>query len=154
MKKILVFLACLFCFIPFVNAEETYGARIGSTNYESIKAAIAAAKTGDEVVLLEDVNRIDISSDKDITLNLNGRTITRTISNDGGKVKIIGNGIIKFDLYADGLYNSKDGVMIVDGIIFDSGTSVTNAITNSGTMTIKNAKFMEYVQSGIKYMVK
>lgn len=149
MKKILVFLACLFCFIPFVNAEETYGARIGSTNYESIKAAIAAAKTGDEVVLLEDVNRIDISSDKDITLNLNGRTITRTISNDGGKVKIIGNGIIKFDLYADGLYNSKDGVMIVDGIIFDSGTSVTNAITNSGTMTIKNAKFMEYVQSGI-----
>lgn len=149
MKKVILMLIGLLCFIPIVSAEETYEAKIGDTNYTSISSALEVVKAGEEIVLLKDVKQIDVSNDKNIILNLNGHTITKTINNNGGVLTIVGNGTIKYDIFADGLYNSKDGVLILDGINFDSGNSVTSAITNDGNLTIKNVTFADYVQECI-----
>ena len=56
-------------------------AKIGTTYYSSLQAALDAAKGGDTVVLLKDVSgefTVDKSADDDFTLDLNGNTITHS----------------------------------------------------------------------------
>ena len=73
--------------IPTKNADGTYGvkagkyvAQIGSTKYETLEEAVAAANAGDTVKLLDDVDLTEtlIIRDKTITLDLNGKTISNS----------------------------------------------------------------------------
>lgn len=62
------------------NKDETTGevkheATIDGTQYDTLKEAIRAAQDGDTVVLAKDVTA-NISINKSITLNLNGKTLT------------------------------------------------------------------------------
>ena len=61
------------------EGEQTnYVAQIGSTGYASLADAIAAAKDGNTVKLLDNVDLTEtlIIKDKTITLDLNGKTIS------------------------------------------------------------------------------
>ncbi len=62
-----------------VSVERREAARIGDDTYESLAAAIRAAKDGDTIQLLKNVREnitIDKTTGKHITLDLNGKTLT------------------------------------------------------------------------------
>ena len=78
---------CAEGFIPTKNADGTYGvkegmyvAQIGNVKYETLAEAVATAKDGDTVKLLDDVDLTEtlIIRDKTITLDLNGKTISNS----------------------------------------------------------------------------
>ena len=74
---------CAEGFIPTKNADGTFGvkvgtyvAKIGEAGYETLAEAIAAAKYGETVKLLADIDgNLVIEAGKDFTLDLNGYTI-------------------------------------------------------------------------------
>ncbi len=101
-------LVCALCFIPNVYAEEiaceedTAVAQVGGKCYTDLKEAILK---GGEVTVLKDTNlKASIVVQNEVTLNLNGKTVT--VPNDdynqlystfyvyGGTLKIIGEGTI------------------------------------------------------------
>lgn len=66
-------------------------AKIGNTEYATLKAAHDAASAGDTIVLIGDVDTY-LKVQKDITLDLNGHTLTN--SNGGGDLITLDNGNI------------------------------------------------------------
>ncbi|MDR3897223.1 MAG: hypothetical protein Q3X80_09215 [Oscillospiraceae bacterium] len=103
---------CADGFIPTKNTDGTYGvkegqyvAKVGSTKYETLADAIRLAAKGRTVTLLADVEQnAQLTIDKSITLDLNGKTIRNTMDiwgdkanailsiTNGAKVTITGNG--------------------------------------------------------------
>ena len=77
---------CAAGFIPAANGDGTFGvkegayvAAIGDVKYETLAAAIAAAKDGETVKLLADITLASKQSiSKELTLDLNGKTLTGT----------------------------------------------------------------------------
>ena len=76
---------CATGFVPTENADGTFGVKVDTSvaevngkKYETLQEAIAAAKDGDTVKLLADVNTPDTSYyiDKRLTIDLNGKTVT------------------------------------------------------------------------------
>ena len=125
---------CVTGYEAVENADGTYGverikvAQIGENKYETLAAAFAAAVTGDEIIVIEDValtadDTVAAASDgkavllavenKDITLNLNGKKIRVIYEKteeadrlyavvyveDGASLTVTGNGTI--DVTAD-----------------------------------------------------
>ena len=67
--------------IPAFADESTSGnaAKIGETTYPTLAEAVAAANANDTIEILSDVTEsIEIAADKNITLDLNGNTLTNT----------------------------------------------------------------------------
>ncbi len=93
-------------------------AKIGETEYETLAAAIAAAKDGDTVKLLADATE-DVVINKDITLDLGGKTLTNT---GAGKATVT---------------IAKDATATVQNGSIIGGTSYYN-IQNNGTATFKD----------------
>ena len=64
-------------------------AAIGNTHYDTLSEAIEAAKSGEEVDLLKDVDvsTTGLQIGSDITLDLNGHAI-KAASTENGKIKI------------------------------------------------------------------
>ena len=119
-----------------------------------LKAAIEAAEDGETVTLYNDVELTEpLSTDKDITINLNGKTISNTvdfynesegkwslISVNGSEVTIKGNGVVKSkenDCFA---VDVKGGgkVVIEDGEFVGNIHAVYVFL---GTAEIKGGKF-------------
>lgn len=78
---------CAEGLVPVANTDGTYGvktgkyvAQIGDAKYETLADALAAAKDGDTVKLLDNVDLTEtlIIKDKTITLDLNGKTISNS----------------------------------------------------------------------------
>ena len=65
---------------------KTYVAQVGETQYETLQAAIEAAKEGETITLLNDVNT-EVNIDKTITLEGNGKSIS-------GKVNITAPNVV------------------------------------------------------------
>ena len=101
MKKlfaILMSVLMIACFMPTMafadgengasatgEANKSYVAQVGETQYETLQAAITAALAGEtttvEVELLADTKEdITIPAGKKVTLNLNGKTLTNSNS--------------------------------------------------------------------------
>jgi len=100
---------------------------IGNTYYTTLQEAIAGAKAGDTITLVKSVTDSSTATiNKDLTLNLNGNTLTRTaqIKISSGKVRIVGNGKIN--------NNSSMNVHL----IYNVGGTLT--LDNSFTGTIEN----------------
>ena len=133
-----------------------YVAAIGDNKYTSLADAIAAAKDGDIVTLLADIEQNScLVIDKNITLDLNGKKIYNTVDiwkdepnhtvvslisiDSGAKVTITGNGTIKAkdnDCYT---FNVVSG-----GLTIENGTFVGNISAvqvQTGTLEIKDGKF-------------
>ena len=99
-------------------------AQIGEQKYETLAEAVAAAQSGDTVVLVENAvltERLTIS--KSITLNLNGKTVTADFHDDYGPI-----------------YVGPKGELTVTG----NGTLISKqdvVIANYGKVTIENGTF-------------
>ena len=103
-------------------------AAIGTTGYQTLAEAIAAASAGDTVVLLKNVELAEILTiDKAITLDGNGMTLTSSAGR-AINVDVAGEVTIK-DIVIVGVGNCQRGVNIID----KASTVNLENVTASGT---------------------
>ena len=150
---------CADGFIPTKNAGGTYGvkegqyvAKVGSKKYETLADAIRLAAKGKTITLLADVEQnTQLTIDKSITLDLNGKTIRNTVDiwgdkanailsiTNGAKVTITGNGTI------DAKENDCYTINVVNGdLTIENGTFVGNISVvqvQKGSLTINGGAF-------------
>ena len=150
---------CADGFIPTKNADGTYGvkeghyvAQVGSKKYETLADAIRLATKGKTITLLTDVEQnTQLTINKNITLNLNGKTIKNTediwgdnanailsITN-GAKVTITGDGTI--DAKENDCYtiNVVKGDLTIENGTFYGNVSVVQV--QEGTLSVKGGTF-------------
>lgn len=118
--------------LPASADENANVAKIGDTEYATLDAASKAAKTGDTITLLRDVDlgtnsarfyNPSVSSCHDLTFDLNGHTITSAAATDGTVIV------------------ARVGLVIKNGTIVNTNTAATTAavyVTNKGTTTLEN----------------
>lgn len=150
---------CADGFIPTKNADGTYGvkegqyvAQIGSKKYETLADAIRLAAKGKTVRLLADVEQnTQLTINKSITLDLNGKTIRNTMDiwgdkanailsiTNGAKVTITGNGTI--DAKENDCYtiNMVKGDLTIENGTFYGNVSVVQV--QEGTLSVKGGTF-------------
>ena len=150
---------CAPGYVPTKNADGTYGvkegsyvAAIGEKKYATLAAAVEAAKDGDTITLIADVEQNTmLVIDKEITLNLAGKKIFNTTdiwSDTNGtyellsieaKVTITGNGTI--DAKENDCYtiNVKNGDLTIENGTFYGNVSVVQV--EKGKLTINGGKF-------------
>ena len=147
---------CAEGYIPTVNADGTYGVKVGAyvaevngVKYDSLQAAINAAQNGDTIMLLADIAlATGIVNTKNITLDLNGKTITGTDNATGSfglitnkaQLTITGNGTITlvatnnrgWNAYSSVISNTVGGKLIVESGTIEhlGGTDMAYAIDN------------------------
>lgn len=150
---------CADGFIPTKNADGTYGvkegkfvAEVGSKKYETLADAIRLATKGKTVKLLADVEQnTQLTINKSITLDLNGKTIRNTVDiwgdkanailsiTNGAKVTITGNGTI--DAKENDCYtiNVAKGDLTIENGTFYGNVSVVQV--EEGTLSVKGGTF-------------
>lgn len=150
---------CADGFIPTKNADGTYGvkvgkyvAQIGSKKYETLADAIRLATKGQTITLLADVEQnTQLTINKSITLDLNGKTIKNTVDiwgdnanailsiTNGAKVTITGNGTI--DAKENDCYtiNVAKGDLTIENGTFYGNVSVVQV--EEGTLSVKGGTF-------------
>lgn len=113
-----------------------------TTYYETLQGAINASTTG-TVKLLDNVTEnITINSSTSKTIDLNGKTITGNVTNNG--TTTISNGKIAGNVINNSGTLTINNVIITGSVTNNSGTvsitggSIGNGITNKGTLTTKN----------------
>lgn len=150
---------CADGFIPTKNADGTYGvkegqyvAQINSKKYETLADAIRLATKGKTITLLADVEQnTQLTINKSITLNLNGKTIRNTVDiwgdkanailsiTNGAKVTITGNGTI--DAKENDCYtiNVVKGDLTIENGTFYGNVSVVQV--EEGSLSVKGGTF-------------
>lgn len=141
---------CAAGFIPTANDDGTYGvkagayvAAIGTTGYETLEAALAAADAGATVKMLADVVLTEKQTiAKALVLDLNGKTISSTVNQfitiaKGGDLTVndaTGEGCIKNTVTESwgGTIKMTGGVLTVNG-----GTIAANSATSEYSPTIE-----------------
>ena len=86
---------CADGYMPNKNVNGTYGvvavadayAIINGVTYSSLKAAVAAAKAGETIILLQNVKE-NVTISKHLTIDGAGKTITGMITTDGKSLKV------------------------------------------------------------------
>ena len=106
------------------SASTTVVAKIGEQGYATLQAAVGAATAGQTIVLVADTAEdITVASGKDITIDLNGKTVKNVTSDTitvalGAKLTIIGTGTV------------------------DNVTHGKAALINNGTATLDGGTYM------------
>ena len=150
---------CADGFIPTKNADGTYGvkeghyvAQIGSKKYETLADAIRLAAKGKTITLLTDVEQnTQLTINKNITLDLNGKTIKNTQDIWGDKANAIlsiTNGA-KVTITGDGTIDAKENdcytIYVVKGdLTIENGTfygNVSVVQVEEGTLSVKGGTF-------------
>lgn len=141
---------------------DNYVAQIGTTGYETLKAAINAAVSSNTVTLLKDVEA-DATLGENVTLDLNGKilkgTIVGTFAMNGGTYITSDDYTIAGPVDSGAAYITSDSVFVVDNrgnITIKSGvvTLGQDMYTEKGqTLTVANdAEFI--VPSGKTLLVR
>lgn len=119
-------------------------AQIGDVKYETLAEAIAAANNGETVTLLKDVTE-DVTIDKNITLDLGGKTLTNTgagkatVTIDKGATATVQNGSI---IGGTSYYNiQNNGIATFTGVTATAGNTGSSMIDNWGTLTIESGTY-------------
>ena len=142
---------CATGYIPTTNSDGTYGvkegvyvAKVDNVKYETLQAAFDAAKTGDTVTLLKDVTE-DVTIDKNITLDLGGKTLTNTgagkatVTIAKGATATVQNGSI---IGGTSYYNiQNNGTATFTGVTATAGNTGSSMIDNFGTLTIESGSY-------------
>ena len=148
---------CAEGFIPTKNADDTYGvkagkyvAQIGSTKYETLEEAVAAANDGDTVTLLADVTA-DVAINNNITLDLGGKTLTNTnsgkatITISAGTTATVKNGNVvggtSYYNIAVGTSVNSTANLTLEDVTATAGNTGSSMIDNWGTLTIKSGTY-------------
>ncbi len=149
----------------FADENETAVAEINGIGYNTLTDAIAAAGNGNTVTLLSDVTEsITVEKGKNITLDLNGKTLTNvedkhTITNNGTlTINDSSNdkkGTVDNVSHQKGaLVNDEGATATLNGGTFmrsqekgsdpyNNGTNSYYTVQNGGTMTINNGVVVE-----------
>ena len=140
-KNTTVTVAGVAVFEPVATAAV---AKIGETEYETLAAAIEAAKGGDTVTLLADATE-DVVINKNITLDLGGKTLTNT---GAGKATVtiakdatatVQNGSI---IGGTSYYNiQNNGTATFKDVTATAGNNGSSMIDNFGTLTIESGTY-------------
>ncbi len=122
-------------------------AKIGETYYKSLADALAAANADDTVTLLDDVTA-DVVINKNITLDLGGKTLTNTgagkatISVTGGTVTVKNGTVIGGTSYYNiEVTKGSNANLTLEDITATAGNTGSSMIDNWGTMTIKSGTY-------------
>ena len=123
-------------------------AKIGDKEYETLADAIAAAKTGETVTLLADTIE-DVTINKNITLDLGGKTLTNTntgkatISVSNGATATVKNGSVKGGTSYYNIEVTKDSNanLTLEGVTATAGNTGSSMIDNWGTLTIESGDY-------------
>jgi len=114
---------------------QTAVAKIGTTYYASIASAVSASSTSTITMLVNRTESVTIPSGKNITLDLNGKTITGTITNKGTlKTK-------------NGTITSTSGIAIAvedNGTLEVRGGSVIYSQANKNAIAIRDGTVTVY----------
>ena len=136
----------------FANVDGTQSlskayAKIGETYYKSLADALEAANAGDTVTLLDDVTA-DVVINKNITLDLGGKTLTNTgagkatISVTGGTVTVKNGTVIGGTSYYNiEVTKGSNANLTLEDITATAGNTGSSMIDNWGTMTIKSGTY-------------
>ena len=118
-----------------------YSAKAGGAYYETLSAAVSAAKAGETVTLLADVTEdITVAEGADLTLDLAGNTLTSVNSHaiaNSGTLTVTGEGSVvaatqsKAAVYNEGTFAAESGTFTRTA---DTGWYV---IANRGAMTLE-----------------
>ena len=122
-------------------------AKIGETLYATFAAAYEEAATGNEIILLANVDFAETTVSKDININLNNNTVTGTIvlANTGatvtcaeGAVTVTTNVAGYKVVFEDGMYKlvAKNYVAQVGEVKYESFEAALNAVQNGETITL------------------
>ena len=142
---------CATGYIPVANGDGThtvkegaYVAKVDNVKYETLQAAIDAAKGGDIVTLLADATE-DVTIDKNITLDLGGKTLTNTgagkatVTIAKGATATVQNGSI---IGGTSYYNiQNNGTATFTGVTATAGNTGSSMIDNFGTLTIESGSY-------------
>ena len=125
-------------------------ASVGSKQYGSLQAAIDAAAAGETVTLLADVNEnVEIAKEKNLTLDLNGKTLTNTgagkatISVKDSAVVTVKNGFVMGGTKYYNIEVTKDSnanLTLMD-VTATAGNNDSSMIDNWGTLTIESGTY-------------
>jgi len=130
-------------------------ARIGTTEYDYVKDAITAAGTTQTTIeiIIDNAENITIGSTKNITLDLQGHTL----SNDGNSsviknsgTLVVKNGTITSNADTGAIDNDTGGNLIIDNGARIVATGSRQAIYNleGGYVEIKEGSYLSSVTSG------
>lgn len=121
-------------------------AKINDVVYKTLKEAITDANEGDTVTLINDVQE-NIVIDKNITLDLGGKTITNT--NASGEATILINKDVSVTVKNGGVvgansyYNIKnDGTATFDNVNATAGNADSSMFDNWGSLTINSGNYI------------
>ncbi len=138
-------------------------AKIGTEGYSSLAAAVAAAGSGDTIVLLADEviegnAGVTIPAGLSVTLDLNGHTLSNLVNEDKASQVIANKGSLTITDSSE----AKTGKIVnaVDSSAHAGewwGTEqynyATNVITNSGTLTVNGGEIYETAAGSISYAI-
>ncbi|MDU9376184.1 hypothetical protein McpSp1_07760 [Methanocorpusculaceae archaeon Sp1] len=134
-------------------------------SYETIQKAVDAAQTGDTIKIIHDIEYgtfttpapIIITSDKDLTLDLNGHTMSGVTDMQGGTMKSAGNtALIRNQGTLTITDNSPDelGTLEVTATKNDPSYQSSSAvILNEGTLTIKGGNLTHHGGTSLSYAI-
>lgn len=86
----------------FTVSAKPVVAKIGDTEYNSFSDALTAAADGDEIVLLADLKVNDFNTEKNLILNLNGKTLESNINVQSDMSLIIKEGTLNGNVTVKG----------------------------------------------------
>ena len=140
---------CAEGFIPTKNADGTWGikvkpvATVGGVEYTTLAEAIAAAKNGDTVTLLADINTPKKTYEiaKSLTIDLNGKTVTG--SGYDGVFEVTGENI-------EVVLNATNGGKVIADENSGSAGKYAMAVWMCGagsTLTINGGEFTQNITS-------
>ena len=152
------------------SASTTVVAKIGEQGYATLQAAVGAATVGQTIVLVADTAEdITVANGKDITIDLNGKTVKNVTSDTitvalGAKLTITGTGTVDNVTHAKGAIVNY-GVTVLNGGTFErsqekgtyspygNGGNSWYTIANYGKMEI-NAGVTVYNNGGYSSMIR
>ena len=156
--------------------QKTYVAQIDDKQYETLQAAVDAAKGGDTIVLKKSISATEIGEKKqlqfekeamNLTLDLNQNTITaeagEAIAVHAANITlIVKNGTIKNfanGKYSDGVYAYKESnnlTLTFENIVLESRTQglAVQGLTSNSNVNIVNSKITSTEGLGIYYPPK
>ena len=131
-----------------VEKAATAVAKIGDKEYATLADAIDAAKTGDTVTLLADTTE-DVTIDKNITLDLGGKTLTNTnagkatISVSNGATATVKNGSVMggTSYYNIEVTKGSNANLTLEDVTATAGNNGSSMIDNWGTLTINSGTY-------------
>ena len=126
----------------YVLTECTYVAEVNGVKYETLADAVEEAEAGDTVTLLMDAKQVDGISitDKNITIDLNGKTFTVTEGSSTYSRNFMINGT--------SVVTIKNGTLVAAGD-YSSGAYGTIRTEGSANVTLTGLKLYNYRGNGL-----